>query len=125
MHDPDEAAVIVNALQRHATVVAQKSVAEGFGLTVVEAMWKHRPVVATRVGGIVDQIVDRENGVLVDDPSDLEAFGAAVSSLLHDDREARRLGENAYARAHEQFLGDVHLERFGALVAALLAGEGR
>jgi trehalose synthase len=125
MHDPDEAAVIVNALQRHATVVAQKSVAEGFGLTVVEAMWKRRPVVATRVGGIVDQIVDRENGVLVDDPSDLEAFGAAVSSLLHDDREARRLGENAYARAHEQFLGDVHLERFGALVAALLAGEGR
>ena len=71
MQDPDEAAVIVNALQRHATVVTQKSLAEGFGLTVVEAMWKHRPVVATRVGGIVDQIVDGESGLLIDDPSDL------------------------------------------------------
>ena len=72
MTDPDEAAIIVNALQRHATVVTQKSLAEGFGLTVVEAMWKHRPVVASRVGGIVDQIVDGEHGLLIDDPHDLE-----------------------------------------------------
>jgi trehalose synthase len=120
MHDPDEAAVIVNALQRHAAVVTQKSLAEGFGLTVVEAMWKRRPVVATRVGGIVDQIVDREHGLLVDDPADLEAFGAAVTSLLRDGVEAHRLGERAYVRAHERFLGDAHLEKFGAVVAALL-----
>ena len=59
MHDPDEAAAIVNALQRHATVVVQKSLAEGFGLTVAEAMWKQRPVVASAVGGIVDQIERR------------------------------------------------------------------
>ncbi len=75
MQDPDEAAVIVNALQRHATVVTQKSLAEGFGLTVVEAMWKHRPVVATRVGGIVDQITDGESGLLIDDPMDATGFG--------------------------------------------------
>jgi glycosyltransferase involved in cell wall biosynthesis len=58
MTDPDEAAAIVNALQRHATVVVQKSIAEGFGLTVAEAMWKSRPIVASAVGGIRDQITD-------------------------------------------------------------------
>ena len=58
MDDADENAVIVNALQRRADVVAQKSLAEGFGLTVAEAMWKGRPVVASRVGGIQDQIED-------------------------------------------------------------------
>ena len=56
MTDADEAAAIVNALQRHATVVCQKSLAEGFGLTVTEAMWKTKPIVASAVGGITDQI---------------------------------------------------------------------
>ncbi len=120
MKDPDEAAVIVNALQRHATVVTQKSLAEGFGLTVVEAMWKHRPVVASRVGGIVDQITDGEHGLLIDDPSDLEAFGAAINRLLADEALAERIGANAYRRAHRDFLGDNHLERYGALFAALM-----
>src|SRR5213592_4820496 len=78
MADPDEAAAIVNALQRHAAVVVQKSVAEGFGLTVAEAMWKTRPIVASAVGGIVEQLVDGVSGVLVDDPRDLRAFGKAV-----------------------------------------------
>jgi trehalose synthase len=125
MHDPDEAAIIVNALQRHASVVTQKSLAEGFGLTVAEAMWKRRAVVGTRVGGIADQIVDRESGLLVDDPHDLEAFGAAVTSLLRDEDGARRLGDRAYTRAHERFLGDVHLERFGVLIGALLDADAR
>ena len=58
MADVEENAAIVNALQRRATVVVQKSLAEGFGLTVAEAMWKERPVVASRIGGIQDQIVD-------------------------------------------------------------------
>ncbi len=56
MEDTDENAIMVNALQRRADVVTQMSLAEGFGLTVAEAMWKARPVVATRVGGIQDQI---------------------------------------------------------------------
>ena len=56
--DVEENAAIVNALQHHAAVVVQKSLAEGFGLTVAEAMWKQRPVVASRIGGIRDQIVD-------------------------------------------------------------------
>jgi trehalose synthase len=115
MKDPDEAAAIVNALQRHASVVAQKSLAEGFGLTVVEAMWKSRPVVASAVGGIADQIVHKEHGLLVDDPGDLAGFGAAVESLLRDRSEAERLGRNARARAAEQFLGDRHLGQYARL----------
>ena len=61
MNDPIENAIVVNALQRHAAVVVQKSLAEGFGLTVAEAMWKTRPVVATAVGGIVDQVDPRRD----------------------------------------------------------------
>ena len=66
MVDADENAVMVNALQRRADVVVQKSLAEGFGLTVAEAMWKGRPVVASAVGGIQDQIEDGTTGYLVD-----------------------------------------------------------
>jgi len=118
MDDPDEAAAIVNAQQRYATVVVQKSLAEGFGLTVVEAMWKARPVVASRVGGIVDQITDGEHGLLVG-ATDLEAFGAAVDGLLGDPAEAGRLAANAYERARTHFLGDRHLIQYGEALAAL------
>ena len=72
MDDGDENAIIVNALQRHAAVVVQKSLVEGFGLTVTEAMWKGRPVVASKVGGIQDQITDGRDGLLVEDPYDIE-----------------------------------------------------
>ena len=119
MNDPDEAAAIVNALQRHATVVCQKSIAEGFGLTVTEALWKARPVVASAVGGIVDQIVDGEHGRLIDDAEDLGAFGAAVDALLREPATATRLGANGRARAVEEFLGDRHLEQYGPLLEAL------
>src|SRR5205823_5628903 len=78
MEDIDENAAIVNALQRRAYVVVQKSLAEGFGLTVAEAMWKAKPVVASRVGGIEDQIEDGRSGILIADPRDLRTFGDAV-----------------------------------------------
>ena len=68
MDDVEENAAIVNAIQRRSTIVVQKSLAEGFGLTVAEAMWKARPMVASRVGGIQDQIVDGVTGILLDDP---------------------------------------------------------
>ena len=119
MADPDEAAAMVNALQRHAAVVVQKSLAEGFGLTVAEAMWKSRPVVGSAVGGIADQIVDGEHGLLVRDPADLAAFGAAVESLLRDPGDAARLGRNARERATAEYLGDRHLEQYGQLLARL------
>lgn len=123
MHDPDEAAVIVNALQRHATVVVQKSLAEGFGLTVVEAMWKERAVVASNVGGIADQIVSGRDGMLVDDPHDLATFGATVERLLSDAGLRRRLGKAAYERAREDFLGDRHLERYARLFEHILPAD--
>jgi trehalose synthase len=119
MADPDEAAAIVNALQRHAAVVVQKSLEEGFGLTVAEAMWKTRPIVASAVGGISDQVVSGTHGLLIDDPDDLAAFGAAVTALLEDPAEAERLAGNARRRATEELLGDRHLERYGALFATL------
>jgi trehalose synthase len=119
MADPDEQAAIVNALQRHASVVVQKSLAEGFGLTVTEAMWKARPIVASAVGGIIDQINNAEHGLLLDDPADLASFGHAVASLLRDPRESERLGRNALARATSEYLGDRHLVQYARLFAGL------
>jgi len=119
MADPDENAAITNALQRHASVVVQKSMAEGFGLTVAEAMWKSRPIVASAVGGIRDQIIDGEHGLLINDPRDLRGFGAAVERLLRDRAEAARLGANARVRVLNEFLGDRHLEQYAQLFARL------
>ncbi len=113
--DPDELAAITNALQRHAAVVTQKSLAEGFGLTVTEAMWKSRPIVASAVGGIVDQIEDGKQGLLIEDPSDLASFGAAIERLLRDAPLARKLGAAARARAAAEFLGDRHLDQYAQL----------
>jgi trehalose synthase len=119
MHDPDEAAAIVNALQRHSAVVVQKSFAEGFGLTVVEAMWKSRAVVGAAVGGIREQIVPGVTGELLEDARDLAQFGRTVCALLDDDDARERLGDNARARAGDVFLGDRHLERWSDLLARL------
>jgi trehalose synthase len=120
MEDPDENAVMVNALQRRADVVVQKSLAEGFGLTVAEAMWKGRPVVASRVGGIQDQIEDGRTGFLVES-TDLAAFGARVSELLLDPHEAARMGEAAQARVRDHFLGARHLGQYVELLERILA----
>ena len=78
MDDIDENAATVNALQRHATVIVQKSIMEGFGLTVAEAMWKGKALVASRVGGITGQ-VQPGSGILLDDPADLLAFGDTLA----------------------------------------------
>src|ERR687886_1624696 len=104
MDDLAENAAIVNALQRRADVVVQKSLAEGFGLTVAEGMWKGRPVVASRIGGIQDQIVDGQSGVLLDDPTDLSAYGAAVRSLLDDPARAEKIGREARERVRHEYL---------------------
>jgi len=120
MEDPRENALVVNALQTHAVVVVQKSLAEGFGLTVSEAMWKSRPVVASAVGGIADQIVDRESGLLLDDPADLERMGELVSSVLASPAEAARLGANARRRVAERFLPDRQLTQYAELLERLI-----
>jgi len=119
MHDLEENAIIVNALQRHATVVAQKSLAEGFGLTAAEAMLKGTPVVASAVGGLVDQVIDGESGLLIQDPNDLEEFALAVCRILDDDEVRHQLGAGARARAVETHLGDTHLRRWLDVVRSL------
>ena len=120
MDDVDENAIIVNAIQRHATVVVQKSLVEGFGLTVTEAMWKTRPVLASAVGGIQDQIVDGVNGVLLPDPHDLTGFARRLVELLEDRSAAERIGINAHERVRADFLGDGHLIRWLNLFADLV-----
>src|SRR5207245_2095705 len=104
MDDLEENAAIVNALQRRADVVVQKSIAEGFGLTVAEAMWKARPVVASRIGGIQDQIVDGVSGILLDDPTELCRYGNAVRALLQDTDRARAIGREAQQRVRDEYL---------------------
>jgi trehalose synthase len=118
--DVDWNATIVNALQRHAAVVVQKSLAEGFGLTVTEAMWKSRPVIAGAVGGILDQIEDGHSGLLVD-PGDRDAFAAALERVLGDAELARSLGEAAYARVQDHYLGDRQLRQYADLAEAVLS----
>ena len=124
VHDVDENAAIVNAIQRGAAVVVQKSLAEGFGLTVTEAMWKGRPLVVSRVGGIQDQVTDGEDGLTVE-PRDLDGFGAAVARLLGDPVIAARLGADARARARERFLAPRHLAQWVEVVARREAPAGQ
>jgi trehalose synthase len=121
MDDIDENAHIVNALQRRASVVVQKSLVEGFGLTVTEAMWKGRPVVASAIGGIQDQIVDGKHGLLLGNPHDLDAFAHALRRLLYDVDLAAELGAAAHARVYDHYLGDRHLEAYADLFQALLS----
>jgi trehalose synthase len=122
VNDVDDNAAMVNALQRHASVIVQKSLAEGFGLTVAEGMWKGRPVVGSAVGGIQDQVADG-TGLLLADPTDLPAFGRAVRTLLDDPELATRLGAagREYVRTH--YVGDLHLLRYADLFGTLLAAE--
>jgi trehalose synthase len=122
LDDIDENAAMVNALQRHATVITQKSLAEGFGLTVSEGMWKGRPVIGSAVGGIIDQIADG-TGLLLPDPADLQAFGQAVRRLLTDHAEATRMGQAAHTYVRENFLGDIHLMRYAKLLGALISAR--
>ena len=122
MDDLDQNAAIVNALQRHATVVAQKSLHEGFGLTVAEAMWKGRPVVGSAVGGIQDQIRDGVDGLLIADPHDLGAFASAARTLLTDQTLAQRMGKAAHERVRDNFLADRDLGQWEELLADLGVG---
>lgn len=121
MDDVEENAHIVNALQRHAQIVIQKSLREGFGLTVTEAMWKGRPIIASRVGGIQDQITDGVEGLLLDDPTDLPGLGALIADLLADPAKAEKLGVAAKAKATREFLADRHLKQYDELVQELAA----
>ena len=92
---------LVNALQRCATVVLQKSIREGFGLTVAEAMWKGTPVIGGRVGGIKHQIEDGETGFLVDN---VEQAAERIVQVVRDENLRRRVGHRARESVRQRFL---------------------
>ena len=121
MHDIEENGAMVNAIQRRADVVVQKSLAEGFGLTVAEAMWKRRPVVGSRVGGIQDQVLDGETGILIDDPRDLGAFAAAIGSILADPARAQAMGEAGHRRVIDRYLAIHRLREYVELLGELIS----
>ena len=107
--------LLVNALQRRAAVVVQKSLREGFGLTVSEAMWKGTPVVGGNVGGIRHQIQEGVNGFLV---SDVPETAARVVQLLKDEALRERLGAAARETVRQKFLLSRVLEQYLDLLNA-------
>jgi trehalose synthase len=123
MDDIEENAAMVNAVQRRSDVIVQKSLAEGFGLTVAEGMWKARPMVASRVGGIQDQIEDGVSGVLIDDPTDLRAFARAIDGFIADPDRAAEVGAAARERVLEHFLGTRHLVQYMTHLEAMLTAR--
>jgi trehalose synthase len=102
-------------------VIVQKSIQEGFGLTVTEAMWKRRPVVASAVGGIQDQIRDGVDGILVREPKNLGEFAGALRRVLEDQALEKRLGDSAYERVRTNYLSINALTRWAELVRQLFA----
>jgi trehalose synthase len=109
---------LVNALQRKAAVVMQKSLREGFGLTVAEAMWKGASVIGGNVGGIRYQIDDGINGFLV---SSVKDAAARIVQLIEDKRLRQRLGERAREKVRQRFLMTRYLEQYLDLLNAFEA----
>ena len=117
---PPDAHETINALQRSAEIVLQKSVKEGFGLTVTEAMWKGRPVIGGNTGGIRLQVVNHHTGFLVDTPE-----GAALRTryLLHHPARREQMGNKAREFVRHNFLLTRHLREYLTLMVALLYGN--
>ena len=105
---------LVNALQRHSAVILQKSLREGFGLTVTEAMWKGTPVIGGNVGGIRHQIADGESGFLVDS---VDETAQRLVQLLSDAELRRQMGGQAWERVRQRFLMSRLLEDYLDLAA--------
>lgn len=98
-----ESNILVNVLQRASSVIIQKSLREGFGLTVTEALWKGTPVVASNIGGIPLQIKNGKNGFLVD-PQDIDGFAKRIIELLKNPEMAKKIGEQGRETVREKFL---------------------
>jgi len=106
----------INAFQRASDIILQKSLREGFALTVSEALWKARPVIGGAVGGIPAQIIDGYTGLLV---HSVEGASLGIRTLLTQPDLAKRLGENGYQRVKDEFLITKNLKRYLLLLLAL------
>jgi trehalose synthase len=113
---PPDSNYEVNALQRAATIILQKSIREGFGLTVTEAMWKGKPVIGGAVGGIVLQLRDYHSGFLVHSP---EGCAFRIRYLLHRPEMAQRLGKTGQEFVRQHFLITRHLRDYLTLLLFL------
>ncbi len=113
---PPESDIEINALQQAATVILQKSIKEGFGLTVTEALWKGKPVVASAVGGIQLQVKNKLTGLLC---HSVEGAAYAVKSLLSNREYAAWLGKNAREHVRQNFLITRHLKDYLLLFISL------
>jgi trehalose synthase len=119
---PPSAPLEVNALQRASTVVVQKSLREGFGLTVAEALWKKRPVVGSAVGGIPTQVIHKHTGMLA---HSVEGAAYQIRYLLTHPQIAARLGEQGHEHVREEFLVTGSLKRYLTLFLHLREAGSR
>jgi trehalose synthase len=117
---PAWAPLEVNALQRASTIVIQKSLREGFGLTVSEALWKKKPVVASAVGGIPIQIIHKHTGMLA---HSVEGTAYQIRFLLSHPEIAAKLGEHGHEHVKENFLITQKLKRYLTLFLILARGS--
>jgi len=116
---PPWCALEINALQRASTLIVQKSIKEGFGLTVTEALWKAKPTIAGAVGGIPNQIIHNLTGILV---HSVEGCAYQIRYLLTHPDVARRLGENGREHVKENFLMTTNVKRW-LLLFRILSGN--
>jgi trehalose synthase len=116
---PPWCALEINALQRASTLIVQKSIREGFGLTVTEALWKGKPTIAGAVGGIPNQIIHKLTGVLV---HSVEGCAYQMRYLLTHPDFAEQLGQNGREHVKENFLMTTNLRRWLLLTRILLTG---
>ena len=116
MNAPD---IAVNALQRASSVVIQRSLKEGFAITVSEALWKGTPVVASNVGGIPSQVIDGENGYLLE-PMDLDGFADKTAYLINNPDVAKEMGDHGMNRVKNNFLITRHLLDYIRLMKKLI-----
>lgn len=114
---PPRCALEVNALQRASTLIVQKSIKEGFGLTVTEGLWKGKPTIAGAVGGIPNQIIQKLTGVLV---HSVEGCAYQIRYLLTHPDFARGLGKNGHEHVKENFLITTNVRRWLLLLRLLL-----
>ncbi|AOY87455.1 glycosyl transferase family 1 [Marinobacter salinus] len=117
---PSDANLEINALQRSADIVLQKSIREGFGLTVTEAMWKGKPVIGGDVGGIRLQVINHHTGFLANTP---EGAALRIRYLLHQPQKIQAMGEKAQSFVRDNFLITRHLREYLTLMAALFYGS--
>jgi len=113
---PPESDIEINALQRAATIIIQKSLKEGFGLTISEALWKSKPVVASAVGGIPLQVKNKFTGLLC---YTVEGAAYALKQLLSNPEYANRLGQNGREHVKQNFLITGHLKNYLLMFLAL------